>query len=97
MSYIRYTGFLDFAPKAVDATKSTATSIRATAGNVVSSTMRLGGSLLNKTGIPSLLGGVAGVAKWGAASLIEEVCVFMPNFRAASKKWIAIPHLVRLV
>ncbi|KAJ3255078.1 hypothetical protein HK103_006621 [Boothiomyces macroporosus] len=71
-SLLDYSGFLDFAPKAVDATKSTAHSIRQGLGSIASKGIKLGGSVVAATGVPSLLGGLAGYAKWGAAALIEE-------------------------
>lgn len=71
-SVLEYTGFLDFAPRAVDATKSTASSIKSKAGSLVSSATRIGGSALAATGVTSVLSGVTDFVKWGAASLIEE-------------------------
>lgn len=54
-SVLEYTGFLDFAPKAVDATKSTASSFKNKAGSIVSSATRLGGSALAATGVSGVL------------------------------------------
>lgn len=71
-SLLDYSGFLDFAPRAVDATKSTASSIKNKVTGLASSTLRLGGSALNATGVPSLIGNIAGLVKWGAASLSEQ-------------------------
>lgn len=71
-SVLDYTGFLDFAPRAVDATKSTATSLRSAVGSMASSGIRMGGSALAATGVPTLFYGVTDFVKWGAASLIEE-------------------------
>lgn len=71
-SLLEYSGFLDFAPRAVDATKSGAASVYGSVGSLSSRVVRLGGSVLNATGVPSLIGGLAGYAKWGAARLIES-------------------------
>lgn len=54
-SMLEYTGFLDFAPRAVDATKSTASSLKSRAGNLVSSATRLGGSALAATGVSGVI------------------------------------------
>lgn len=86
-SMLEYSGFLDFAPKAVETTKSTASSLKNKAGSLVTSATQLGGSALEATGVSSVLryktqgleistnplsSGVTGFVKWGAASLIEE-------------------------
>lgn len=71
-SLLDYTGFLDFAPRAVDAAKSTASSLRQSAGCLVSGAFGLGVGALQATGVPSLFSGVGSVVKWGAASLSEE-------------------------
>jgi hypothetical protein len=71
-SILDYTGFLDFAPKAVDATKRSASCLKNTAGSIVSGAARIGIGAVKATGVPHLLSGVMETAKWGAASLIEE-------------------------
>ncbi|KAJ2998570.1 hypothetical protein HDV02_004385 [Globomyces sp. JEL0801] len=70
-SILDYSGFLDFAPKAVDATKNTASSIGSGVSNLAYKGLNLGGKVLTKTGVAGLIGGLAGYAKWGAAALIE--------------------------
>jgi hypothetical protein len=69
---LEFSGFLEFAPRAVDVTKQTASSISRKIGRISSKVFGIGGDALEKTGVPGLVNGLAGYVKWGAASLIEE-------------------------
>lgn len=68
----RYTGFLDFAPRAVDGVKGGATVVKQKVGSLSSRIAGLGSSALNYTGVTSLVGSTLGLARWGASALIEQ-------------------------
>jgi hypothetical protein len=66
------TGFLDFAPRAVNATKSGVTSIKKTVGGIAARGLSIGSSALSLTGVPSLVSNVKNYVQWGASTLMEH-------------------------
>jgi hypothetical protein len=67
-SLLEYSGFLDFAPKAVQSTKNTAGNLSMRVVNIASKATEMTTNVIEKTPVP----GIMGYIKWGASSLIEK-------------------------